>query len=58
MQAPTNIKQIRAFLGMVGFYHDMWIRRSHILVPLTELTGKKAFVWEDKHQHAFEQKNC
>jgi RNase H-like domain found in reverse transcriptase/Reverse transcriptase (RNA-dependent DNA polymerase) len=55
MQAPTNIKQIRAFLGMVGYYHDMWPRCSHILSPLTELTGKKAFVWEDKHQQAFEQ---
>jgi RNase H-like domain found in reverse transcriptase len=55
MQAPTNIKQIQAFLGMVGYYHDMWPHRSHILSPLTELTGKKAFVWEDKHQQAFEQ---
>jgi Reverse transcriptase (RNA-dependent DNA polymerase)/RNase H-like domain found in reverse transcriptase len=55
MQAPTNIKQIRAFLGMVGYYHDMWPHRSHILAPLTELTDKKAFVWEDKHQQAFEQ---
>jgi RNase H-like domain found in reverse transcriptase len=55
MQAPTNIKQIRAFLGMVGYYRDMWPHRSHILAPLTELTGKKAFVWEDKHQQAFEQ---
>jgi RNase H-like domain found in reverse transcriptase len=33
----------------------MWPRHSHILSPLTELTGKKAFVWEDKHQQAFEQ---
>jgi RNase H-like domain found in reverse transcriptase len=55
MQVPTNIKQIRAFLGMVGYYHDMWPFCSHILAPLTELTGKNAFVWEDKHQQAFEQ---
>jgi RNase H-like domain found in reverse transcriptase len=55
MQAPTNIKQIWAFLGMVGYYRDMWPRCSHILAPLTELTGKKAFVWEDKHQQAFDQ---
>jgi RNase H-like domain found in reverse transcriptase/Reverse transcriptase (RNA-dependent DNA polymerase) len=55
MQAPTNIKQIRAFLGMVGYYHDMWPRHSHVLAPLAELTGKKSFVWEDKHQQAFEQ---
>jgi RNase H-like domain found in reverse transcriptase len=55
MQAPTNIKQIRPFLGMVGYYHDMWPRSSHMLAPLTELTGKKAFIWEDKYQQAFEQ---
>jgi RNase H-like domain found in reverse transcriptase len=55
MQVPTNIKQIRAFLGMVPFYRNMWPHRSHSLAPLTELTGKKAFVWEDKHQQAFEQ---
>jgi RNase H-like domain found in reverse transcriptase len=55
MQAPMNIKQIRAFLGMVGYYHNMWPLRSHILAPLTELTGKKTLVWEDKHQQAFEQ---
>jgi RNase H-like domain found in reverse transcriptase len=39
---------------MVGYYRNMW-RRSHMLAPLTELTGKKTFVWEDKHQQAFEQ---
>jgi RNase H-like domain found in reverse transcriptase len=55
MQAPMNIKQIQAFLGMVEYYLDMWPHHSHILAPLTELTGKKAFVWEDKHQQAFEQ---
>jgi RNase H-like domain found in reverse transcriptase len=40
---------------MVGYYCDMWPHCSHILAPLTELMGKKAFVWEDKHQQAFEQ---
>jgi hypothetical protein len=55
MQVPTNIKQIRAFLGMVRYYRNMWSRRSHILAPFMELTGKKTFVWEDKHQQAFEQ---
>jgi RNase H-like domain found in reverse transcriptase len=55
MQAPMNIKQIRAFLGMVRYYRDMWPHCSHILAPLTEVTGKKAFVWEDKHQEAFDQ---
>ena len=51
---PTNKKQLRRFIGMVNYYRDMWVRRSHVLSPLTELTSKDAkFVWTDKHRKAF-----
>ena len=53
MDSPKNVKQTRSFLGAVTYYRDMWPKRSHILTPLTELTGKGAFVWESKHQKAF-----
>ena len=32
----------------------MWPRRSHILAPLTNLTGKGTFVWTAIHQQAFD----
>ena len=56
LQAPTTLKQLRSFLGMVQFYRDMWKRRSHILAPLTDLVGKgkKKIEWNAIHQQAFE----
>jgi hypothetical protein len=54
LQPPTNTKQLRSFLGMVGFYRDMWPCRSETLAPLTDLTGKARFQWTDIHQQAFD----
>jgi hypothetical protein len=43
MEAPMNVSQVRSFLGAVLYYRFMWPHRSHILTPLTNLTGKKRF---------------
>ncbi|CAB0040796.1 unnamed protein product [Trichogramma brassicae] len=39
--APTNVKQLRRFLGMVGWYARFIARDSEIKAPLTKLLKKK-----------------
>ncbi len=40
IQPPTNVKELRHFLGIVQYYRDLWARRSKMLAPLTSLIGE------------------
>jgi hypothetical protein len=37
---PNNVKELRHFLGMVQYYHDMWAKRSEMLALLSDLVGE------------------
>jgi hypothetical protein len=53
---PTNLKQIRAFLGMINFIKNHIPRRAEICEPITRLTCKGVpFVWGEEQQSAFER---
>ena len=46
---PKTRKEVRSFIGIMNFYRDMWIRRSHVLAPLASLTSTKTkWSWGDK----------
>jgi len=68
LNPPTNVKELRSFLGMVQYYRDLWGRRSEMLAPLTTLVGecghtkvtrakgtkKQPWHWTEVHQVAFD----
>ena len=53
---PKTKRELRSFIGVVNYYRDMWVRRSHVLAPLAALTSKEAkWKWTDEHRQAFLQ---
>ena len=52
---PTNISEIRSFLGLTGYYRQMIRGYAEIAAPLTDLTkDEKEWKWTEKEQQAFE----
>lgn len=53
---PSNLKEIRRFLGMTGFYRKCIPEYAKIASPLTQLTRKDVpFSWTPECQSAFEK---
>ena len=54
MQQPTTPKQVRAFLGLVGYYRKLIKGFAKIAKPLTLLTRQQVkFDWTLEHQTTF-----
>ena len=55
MPPPTNIQEVRRFLGMVGFHRTMIPDYASYSSQLSDLTRKYArWTWEPHHQAAFD----
>ena len=54
---PETKKQVKSFLGMIGFYRKFVPNFAEIALPLTNLTKKgspNGVPWDDIHQRSFE----
>ncbi|KAH9705011.1 Endonuclease [Citrus sinensis] len=55
-ERPTNVTEVRSFLGLAGYYRRFVEGFSKIAIPLTRLTRKNAkFQWNDDCEKSFQE---
>lgn len=56
-QTPKNVKDVRRFIGMIGYYRKFIKNFSEISSPLTDLTKKYTkFIWTELEDSAFKKR--
>merc|ERR1711911_534299 len=54
-QHPTNVKSVRSFLGLAGFYRKFIKNFATIASPITDLLKEKTeFIWGPEQENAFQ----
>lgn len=51
---PVTRRELRRFLGMMGYYRGFCRNFASVVTPLTDLSPKKPFVWSKPCQAAFD----
>jgi hypothetical protein len=52
---PKTLKNLRGFLGLIGYYRKFVWNYGRIETPLTKLNKKDAFSWTPETTQDFEQ---
>lgn len=56
MPSPSNIQELRSFLGAINYYGKFLPRMYDLRAPLNHLLNKNVkFIWDSKCQNAFER---